>query len=286
VAKTKLLVSVSNGRSSAYMAHLLKEQKSDEYEMMFVNANASREHEESFRFMRAVDRHLGLGIVYVEAVVHHRERKASTAAVVGENSINMDGAIYEEVIKKYGLPNQTFPHCTRELKLNPIHDYAEKHWGLDYWTALGIRADEPDRLSPTAKQQKLIYPLAHMFDVDKVDVLRFFSQFDWDLKIEEYSGNCVDCFKKSDKKLNAAYHKDPEFFLWRAKMEDLYGHIKPPNDKTVGPRKTFRGHRSAREMIALFEHLGPPPPQLFDAEASGGCAEACAADLGSRGFRL
>lgn len=285
MSKTKLLVSVSNGRSSAYMAHLLKEQKSDEYDMVFVNANASREHEDSFRFMRAVDRHFNLGVIYVESDVHHNERRGSTATVVGENSIDMDGGVYEEVIKKYGLPNLTFPHCTRELKINPIHNWAESHWGTDYWTALGIRADEPKRLSKTAEKQKIIYPLAHIFNVDKEDVLRFFKQFSWDLKIDEYLGNCVDCFKKSDKKLNAAYHKNPEHFLWRAKMEDLYGSVKPLNDKTPGPRKTFRKHRSAMDMIKLFEYMGPPAAQFFDDTVSGGCSESCEADVGAKQFR-
>lgn len=283
--KLKLLVSVSNGRSSAYMAKMLKEHSADDLELMFVCAGPSREHEDSLRFMRAVDRHFDLGIVYVEAVVHHGERIASTHAVVGENSLCMDGSIYEEVIKKYGLPNKTFPHCTRELKINPIHSYAESVWGKDYWTALGIRADEPERISPTAEAQRIIYPLVNMWSTDKPAVLEYFRQFPWDLQIEEELGNCVDCFKKSDKKLNAAYHKNPGYFLWRAQMEEQYGLVKPDTDRRPGPRVTFRGHRSAKQMIALFEHLGPPPPQLFDREKSGGCSESCEADLGARIFR-
>lgn len=283
--KPKLLVSVSNGRSSAYMAAMLKQHKADEYDLLFVCAAPGLEHEDSARFMRAVDRHYDLGVVYVEAAVHYGERKSSTHIVVGENSLCMDGSVYEEVIKKYGLPNKAFPHCTRELKINPIHSFAESVWGTDYWTALGIRADEPERISPTAEAQQITYPLVSIWPTDKIDVLQHFAPFPWDLQIEEELGNCVDCFKKSDKKLNAAYHKSPWHFLWRARMEEKYGHIKPPNDKREGPRATFRGHRSAKQMIALFEHLGPPPPQLFDREKPGGCSESCEADLGARIFR-
>lgn len=156
--RTKLLVSVSTGRSSNFMAQWLKENLSEQYEMLFVCANTSREHEDSLRFQRACDRHFGLNLVYVQAVVHPGERKGSTFEVVGENSLATDGSVFESVIAKYGLANSSWGHCTRELKINPIHAYAESVWGPDYLTAIGIRADEPDRLRKAPKRRESSTP--------------------------------------------------------------------------------------------------------------------------------
>lgn len=126
--------------------------------------------------------------------------------------------------------------------------------------------------------------MAHIRRTKKPEILEWFSQFPWDLQIEEYEGNCVHCHKKTDPKLNAAYHRNPDHFLWIDRMEKEYGHVKPESDKQPGPRKTYRKHRSAADMMRLFEYLGPPvrPRQLFDPEASGGCAEACEVDVGAR----
>jgi len=57
-----------------------------------------------------------------------------------------DGEPFEAVIKKYGIPNMDFPHCTRELKIRPIHAFAKVYFGsVDYVSAIGIRADEVDQ---------------------------------------------------------------------------------------------------------------------------------------------
>ena len=175
----KLFVSVSGGRTSAYMAHLLKEHHSHEYEMLFVMANTSREHPDTLRFMRDVDRHFGLNLVYVQSVVQEAG-KASTFETVSENGLCQDGTVFVKMIQKYGIPNQTFKHCTRELKLNPLHAYVESVWGKDYYTAVGIRADEKRRVSKNAGAgpHNIVYPLIDWHPTRKRDVLHFFSQFD------------------------------------------------------------------------------------------------------------
>ena len=66
-----------------------------------------------------------------------------------------------EYIKKKGLPNYQNMTCTRELKERPITSFARsigwKH--KDYKTAIGIRADEIDRISKNMEKTKFILSL-------------------------------------------------------------------------------------------------------------------------------
>ena len=80
----------------------------------------------------------------------------------------------------------------------------------DYETAIGIRLDEPRRVrKEAAKRDRIVYPLVDWEPTDKQDVLAFFEDFDWDLKIPEHDGNYVRCFKKSDNKLLRGYRENP-----------------------------------------------------------------------------
>ena len=97
-----------------------------------------------------------------------------------------------------------------------------------------------------------------------------FEVFEWDLKIPEHQGNCIGCFKKSDKKLLTPYRENPENFAFPIKLDQLYRNVGPNN--IPGPRRMYRGHRSAPDLVAEFaaadEAYRPP---VHD----GGCSESC-----------
>jgi len=82
IYKKRVLVSASGGRTSAMMAYLIKKAYSHIYDLIFVFANTGREKEETLMFLDKVDKHFGLGIVWVEAVVHFGTRKACTHKLV------------------------------------------------------------------------------------------------------------------------------------------------------------------------------------------------------------
>lgn len=273
IPKKRLRVSVSGGRTSARMAELVQENFSlDEWDIRYVFSNTSEEHADTYRFLRAVDRYLGLNLVLLEAVVHPGDRKASTHRVMTWDTLHTNGEVFLEVAAKYGIPNQTFKLCTRELKTNPMDSWSRSiGWEKGtYFTAIGIRADEQRRVSLTADVQQIIYPLVDIWPTDKIDVLNHFSQYSWDLQIPEHQGNCKFCHKKSDRKLQLVWQESPKAFETPLFMEREYSEVGPNN--VPGPRKQFRGYRSASELIAQFKAAGTIPLNAVD---DGGCSESC-----------
>lgn len=272
--RPRIAVSFSGGRTSALMAALLKVELGPYCDLLFTFANTSRENDDTLRFVRDVDRHFGLGVVWLEAEVHYDQRKASTSRVVTFETACRNGNVFEGYVRKYGLPNNTFKSCTRELKTNPMEHYVRQVHGWSkgtYLTALGIRADERRRVRDTAVAQDIAYPLAHWWPMDKQDVLTFWEGVAWDLNIPERLGNCVDCHKKSDKKLAMLAREDISIFEFPIRLDRLYSNVGPNN--VPGPRKRYRGYMSTLEKLASFD--GVEISTLADDSASGSCTESC-----------
>lgn len=271
------------------MTHHILNNKYDEYDIVVVFANTGREREETLEFVRDCDRYLGFNTVWVESVVHHEERKGSTHKVVTFETASRDGAPFEDVVKKYGIPNVDFLHCTRELKTNPIHSYIKSIWEDDYLTAIGIRADEVDRI----KKGKYFYPLIKM-GIRKEDIRAFWKQMPFDLglvedeKLGTYEGNCKDCFKKTLKKLIQIQRDRREGKVepddWGQRMETKYeNHV--PGGQQAGRQVPIRFNRkniSYKEIDDLSklsdeEIKKKTSRKKIDLNLSNGCSESCEA---------
>ena len=137
--KQKLLVSFSGGRTSSYMCWLLKEKYSWIYDLYFVYANTGQEHPKTLEFINNCDLFFKLNLVWIEAVFGDMG-VGTTYKVVDYKSASKNGEVFEEMIKKYGIPNMAFPHCTRELKINPLNAYRKDN-GFDL-QAIGLRAEQ------------------------------------------------------------------------------------------------------------------------------------------------
>lgn len=221
--KTKLLVSFSGGETSAYMAKWLIENKSDQYEMVFVFANTGEENEETLSFVDRCDREWNLGVVWVESKVNPEKGKGTRHNIVNYETASRKGEPFEDVIKKYGIPNQNFPHCNRELKLYPIHSYIKSIGWKDYHTAIGIRYDEIDRISQYKKNLNLIYPLIEFKPTTKNKINYWWASQRFRLNIKSYQTNCKTCWKKSFKYLYKIALENPEYFDFFKRMEEDYG---------------------------------------------------------------
>jgi hypothetical protein len=293
--KKKVLVSFSGGETSAFMARWLKSNKSDEYDMVFVFANTGEENEETLEFVDRCDKEFNLGVVWVEAVVHHGERKGCTHRIVNFETASRNGEPFEEIIKKYMIPNKGNMMCTRELKKNPIRSYARSlGWKKkDYYTAIGIRVDEIDRISKHRKRDQLIYPLVSDIPTNKPTINLFWDNMPFRLDLKGYEGNCKTCWKKSFRKLATISKESPEKFDFFRRMESKYEYFisegKRNNKNLKPPFRFFREEKSVDDIFKIAEDpnftpasddsiVYPHQRTLFDdteLDVSNGCIESC-----------
>jgi 3'-phosphoadenosine 5'-phosphosulfate sulfotransferase (PAPS reductase)/FAD synthetase len=173
--KQKILISFSGGRTSAFMCWFMLNswKERDKYEMVVVFANTGKERQETLDFVRSCDRYFGFKTVWVEAVINSISGEGTTHRIVDFNTADRVGNPFEFMIAKYGMPNQNAPHCSRELKKQPIKSYARSIRWFDYQTALGIRTDEPKRLNWIAKKKEKFIYFAELMKVTKSDVNLF-----------------------------------------------------------------------------------------------------------------
>lgn len=231
-----MVISLSGGQTSAYMLYLLLKRGEKIDAVVFMNTGL--EHPKTIKFLKDIQEKWGVKIICLESKVFHQERKASGYSVVSIDKLHMGTDIAKEVVKKYGSFGMGFPHCTRELKVNPFKAWKKDHFP-ESLTAIGIRVDEIDRMNEKAEKEKLTYPLIRM-GVTKKEVDSFFENNSFKLEIPHYLGNCLGCWKKSHKKLKKAYLSERESFL---RLRDI---------EQEG-RKMFRGNNSVSDMIKEFE---------------------------------
>lgn len=262
-----IFVSFSGGRTSAFMTYwLLHNYKREKCVVLF--ANTGREHTKTLDFVNLCDVVFGFRTVWLEAVTHEGERLGCTHKVVTYDTASRYGEPFEAMIRKYGIPNIKYPHCTRELKLNAMHSYL-RSIGLNpatVPTAIGIRADEKRRVK---NRSNVFYPLVDDVPSDKQDVLDWWKARLFDLGIEEFEGNCLGCFKKTFSKHFAQLDKDPAVYEWTAAMERKHGQV----GSSQGGRVFFRGSRNTEQLVQLRRAANAFDPNRHVNE--GGCSESC-----------
>lgn len=246
---------------------------SDIFDFVVTFANTGMEHPKTLEFVHNCDLHFGFNTVWLEAVVHHGEKRATTHRVVTYETACRDGTVFEDFIKKYGIPNTAFLGCTREMKRNVMESYLMS-LGLgrtEIYLAIGIRADEQRRVSVSAADRKIIYPLIDVWPTDKQDVLDWWEDQPFDLEIDEFEGNCLGCYKKSFKKLFMQIERDPSVFDWHRRMEQLYRNVGPQD----GERVFFRKNTDTIALFKMYEEAGGNFSRVVNPYEDGGCSESC-----------
>lgn len=241
-------ISFSGGETSAYMTKWLLENKKGDYDFVVTFANTGQEAEETLDFVDRCDREFGFNLHWVEAVPQEG-RKGTTYKEVNFRDADRNGEPFEAVIRKYGIPNKSFPHCSRELKTRPIHAFA-KHWfgTTDYITFIGIRSDEIDRMSD---DPKFAYPLVDL-GITKPKINSFWDAQPFRLNLKGYEGNCKTCWKKSKRKLLTIAQERPSWFDFFSEMELKYECFVPKTlnpDKYKTPARFFRNYESCSDLL-------------------------------------
>jgi len=272
-----IFVSFSGGRTSAYMCYLLLKNNPENLNYVFVFANTGLEHDKTLDFVDACDRYFNLNLVWVEALINPVHGKGVRHSVVNYQSAARNGEPFEHFIKKYGIPNRSYPQCSERLKSLPMESYRRSlGFRAKHKTCIGIRSDEIDRMSANADRDGLIYPLISRFPTTKSDVLNFWASMPFNLEIPEHYGNCVTCWKKSKRKLLTIASEQPGSFDFMVRMEGLYRGLKSANENG---RVFFRSHETADDiLIQSKDDFEPFVDQSYFGELldfEDGCGSSC-----------
>ena len=206
------------------------------------------EHPKTYEFIRNVDEAFGLNLTCLKGDFSLPLGKGVGYNVVDISEIGIDLAPFSEMMVKYGVPYIGGMFCTDRMKLRPFKKYCDdKYNAKSYETWLGIRIDEPKRL--TSKQG--IRYLAEISDFEKEDILDWWKEEAFDLGIGEHLGNCVFCPKKSNLKLAAAQRDEPDFY--HNYLSILYHDSVRVDDNTGHHSKMYRGKQSLESLIATFD---------------------------------
>lgn len=138
------VVSFSGGRTSAYLADLMRQRDPD---TRFVFMDTGAEHPKTYDFVRDAVKHWGIDLVCLRVVVNPELGKGNSYRIVTLDEIGPDLAPWLDMVRKYGTPYVGGEFCTDRMKLGPFKKYCDEHISRGkYHTWIGIRGDEPARL--------------------------------------------------------------------------------------------------------------------------------------------
>jgi len=250
------VISFSGGRTSAYMLWrvLQAHDMSLPEEAIVCFANTGKEHQATLDFVRDCEQSWGVEIHWLEYVADNPKVKR-----VSYESAAKNGEPFAELItKKNYLPNPVTRFCTEELKAKAIDRYLKLIGVEDASTMVGIRADEPRRLSKL-RARGLLIPLADT-NVTQDEVQAFWRKQSFDLTLPFRDGvtalgNCDLCFLKGPYQIMGLIKDKPDRAMWWAEQE-----------KKIGA--TFRSDRASYgEMMRFLDSQG----DMFDSEGGIEC---------------
>jgi len=221
------IISFSGGRTSGYMLYHILEAYNGKLpgDIVVTFANTGKEREETLDFVLDCQNHWGIPIRWLEYRPSPDIRKFDRYIEVDYESASRDGQPYDLILQnKTYVPNPTMRFCTIQLKIRPMRDFCKTTLGWKNWTNIvGLRADEAHRVVRMHKnaQSQAWNALAPMHEagVTVDDVMRFWQEQPFDLRLEPHEGNCDLCFLKSSRSINRILRKKPELADWWIQKE-------------------------------------------------------------------
>ena len=213
-------ISFSGGRTSAYMLWRVLDANGglpEEAKVCF--ANTGKEDEATLKFVNDCATNWNVPIIWLEYTGGDPKFE-----VVDFDSASRKGEPFEAlIVKRSFLPNSVMRFCTGELKILTIERFF-KSIGIDeFETMVGIRADEPRRVTKMRETKRM--PLASA-GVSQSDVQAFWKSHNFDLGLSfadgvTPNGNCDLCFMKPMHQILSMVAEKPERAVWWAKQEEL-----------------------------------------------------------------
>lgn len=250
----------------------------EKYNFIIVFANTGKEVEGTLEFVRDCAINFNVNIIWVEA--RHLDESGKPYSkkgwkvgykLVDFNTASRNGEPFEELISIMGIPSTAAPFCSDQLKRKPIEAYLKDIGFKNFYKAIGIRADELDRVSPNRVAKKIIYPLVSDFRVGKKEVLNYWKKSPFNLNIPKNLGNCDNCWKKPFSILIDNTKKFPASFDWWIEVTEKYGHIKRKHNEA----SFYRGGISIADMFKKGE-LSKAQLELFSQQyKDDDCSISC-----------
>jgi hypothetical protein len=126
-----------------------------------------------------------------------------------------------------------------------------------YYSAIGIRVDEFDRMNAKRKERRLLYPLISDKPMSKAKINQWWNSQPFRLELKGYQGNCKTCWKKSDAKLYTLINENRSQFDFFEQMEKKYENFVPESRLKLMaergefpnlPTRFFRKNRSVQDL--------------------------------------
>lgn len=246
-------ISFSGGRTSAYMLWRVLQSNGglpDEAKVCF--ANTGKEEEATLQFVDRCSQEWGVPITWLEY------RDPALFEQVTFATASRKGEPFEAVIRQRGgyLPNRVARYCSSEMKTRTMHRYL-KSLGWEEWdTFIGIRADEPRRVSkfranphPEYKGEEVHMPLA-IEQVGSHDIADFWKASAFDLELPNINGktmhgNCDLCYLKPTAQVVSLITEKPERAAWWIRQESAA-------ESVAGSAARFRDDRPSYAEMARF----------------------------------
>ena len=253
---------ISGGRTSGYMANLLKGQP----DTVFMFQNTGREKPQTYDFLNKMDKEWGLNLIWLEYDCPDPAEKAGFK-VVSYETANRTGVPFAQLIqKRKAIPNKYKRFCTAELKVKTARRWIRAQGLLRWEYAIGYRADEPKRNVRSDTMQTAVTPLRDK-GIVALDIATFWKGNSFDLALplmpngKTFGGNCEGCFWHSEYQNAMLCKQRPESVKWLIEQEEKMGH-------------TFNDKFSFKEMTGHVEKLPDSAfsdEEHFCMETNGSC---------------
>ncbi|GAA3721295.1 phosphoadenosine phosphosulfate reductase family protein [Oceanisphaera sediminis] len=276
----KHVVSFSGGRTSAYLVWLMEQKRIHErWDVHYIFMDTGAEHPLTYRFVREVVKFWDIPLTVLRVNINPELGRGNGYEVFGAGDIQTHRMPVMEpfvhTVRKYGTPYIGGAFCTDRMKLQPYKKYCDDNFGRGHYTTwIGIRADEPRRLSEKAG----IRYLAELSDFDKQDVLNWWGEQPFDLQIPEHLGNCVFCIKKSTPKIGLATLDEPGL-MTVFKREVIDNRQARDGHRATSKEIMYRGYLSLEGIASMHSdedyqslYQNALSARKFD---SGSCSESC-----------
>jgi 3'-phosphoadenosine 5'-phosphosulfate sulfotransferase (PAPS reductase)/FAD synthetase len=276
----------SGGRTSGFMLRKLLDaypHYRDDYVTIFCNTG--KEMPETLDFVNEVQTRWEVPIVWVEYTrklasdipdgifpTARRNANLAKAAAIGETvhwykivtyeTASRRGEPFDELLNWMTvLPNVVSRGCSIQLKIRTAMRYLFSIGLKEYASIIGIRKDESHRsiqiLANCDSFEHPRFPLVE-WGVTEADVIKFWQENCFDLRLKSYQGNCDLCFLKAKWKRVKLVKENPGLLGWWKGWESK----KSANGETRNGK-----HFRLGEPYELIEQLANEK-DLFDEPAN------------------